>query len=615
MNALSGRRWVIAGIFVAVSVIFILRLFYVQVINDEYKMSAQNNVLRYVTIFPARGNIYDRDSVLMVYNEPAYDLMVIPKQVKNLDTMNLCQTIGITKEQFIKKMKAARTYSPFKESIFEKQLSIQTYAALQEKLYKFKGFYVQARTLRKYPSLIAAHTMGYVGEADEKVISKNPYYKQGDYIGITGIESSYERELRGKKGLSIQMVDVFNRLKGRFKDGMYDTLAVSGNDLRCTLSADLQAYGEKLLQNKTGSIVAIDPQSGEILALVSSPSYDPNLLVGRERTKNYSKLALDPAKPLYNRALMAYYPPGSTFKLINGLIGEQEGVLTRDTRYPCAMGYPVMGGRPKCHAHPSPMDLPGAVQTSCNSYFCYVFRSIIDNRKKYKTVEEGYQAWREYVLSFGVGERLYTDLPQELKGRVPKVEYYDKFFGKGRWKSSTIVSLSIGQGELGVTPLQMANIMCAIANEGWYYTPHIIRWTEPERMIADRFKEKHFTKVEKVHFKNIIDGMQGAVEGGTATSARLKDLVVCGKTGTAQNPHGKDHSVFVGFAPRENPKIAIAVLVENGGWGATWAVPIASLMMEKYLTDSISRPDMEKRMMEGVVIATENKPEKTPSKQ
>jgi penicillin-binding protein 2 len=613
MNILSGRQWVISGIFVAIAVIFILRLFYVQVINDDYKMSAQNNVLRYVTIFPARGNVYDRDSVLMVYNEPAYDLMVIPKQVKDLDTMNLCKTIGITREQFLKKMKSARTYSPYKESIFEKQLSIETYAALQEKLYKFKGFYVQARTLRKYPSLIAAHTMGYVGEADEKIISKNPYYKQGDYIGITGIESSYEKELRGKKGLSIQMVDVFNRLKGRFKDGAYDTLAVSGNDLRCTLSAELQAYGEQLLQNKTGSIVAIDPQTGEILALVCSPSYDPNLLVGRERTKNYAKLALDPAKPLYNRALMAYYPPGSTFKLINGLIGEQEGVLTRETRYPCSMGYPVMGGRPKCHAHPSPMDLPGAVQTSCNSYFCYVFRSIIDNKKKYRSVEEGYKAWREYVLSFGVGEKLQSDLPQELKGRVPKVEYYDKFFGKNRWKSSTIVSLSIGQGELGVTPLQMANIMCSIANEGWYYTPHIVRWKEPERKIKSDFSVKHYTKVDKVHFKNIIDGMQGAVEAGTATAARLKNITVCGKTGTAQNPHGKDHSVFVGFAPRENPQIAISVLVENGGWGATWAVPIASLMMEKYLTDSISRPDMEKRMLEGIVIATENKPEK-PSK-
>lgn len=614
MNALSGRRWVIAGIFVAVSVIFILRLFYVQVINDEYKMSAQNNVLRYLTVFPARGNIYDRDSVLMVYNEPAYDLMVIPRQVKGLDTMNLCNTIGITKEQFLKKIKAARSYSPYKESIFEKQLSIQTYAALQEKLYKFKGFYVQARTLRKYPSMIAAHTMGYVGEADEKIINKNKYYKQGDYIGITGIESSYEKELRGRKGLSIQMVDVFNRIKGRFKEGQYDTLAISGNDLRCTLSAELQEYGERLLQHKTGSIVAIDPQTGEILALVCSPSYDPNLLVGRERTKNYAKLALDAEKPLYNRALMAYYPPGSTFKLINGLIGEQEGVLSRETRYPCSMGYPVMGGRPKCHAHPSPMDLPGAVQTSCNSYFCYVFRSIIDNKKKYRTVEEGYKAWREYVLSFGVGEKLQSDLPQELKGRVPKVEYYDKFFGKGRWKSSTIVSLSIGQGELGVTPLQMANIMCAIANEGWFYTPHIVRWTEPGRIIPERFKEKHYTKVDKVHFKNIIDGMQGAVEGGTATSARLKDIDVCGKTGTAQNPHGKDHSVFVGFAPRQNPRIAISVLVENGGWGATWAVPIASLMMEKYLTDTITRPDMEKRMFEGVVIATENKPDKAPKK-
>jgi penicillin-binding protein 2 len=607
MNALSGRRYVIAVIFVAVSLIYLMRLFYIQVLNDSYKMSANNNVLRYMTEYPARGLVYDRDGVLLVYNEAAYDLMVTPRQVKQIDTIDFCETIGITKEQFIKKMKQVKAYSPYKESIFEKQLSKETYAALQEKLYKFKGFFVQARTLRKYPQEIAAHTLGYVGEVSEKITEKNPYYKSGDYIGISGIEKSYEEELRGKKGLKIMMVDVFNRPKGRFKDGMYDTTAISGQNLISSLSAKLQKYGEQLLQNKSGAIVAIDPSTGEILACVSGPSYNPNLLVGRERTKNYGKLFMDKSLPLFNRALMAYYPPGSTFKLLNGLIGEQEQVTFRETRYPCNRGYPVMGGKPKCHPHPSPMDLPGAVSTSCNSYFCYVFRSIIDNRKKYPNVVAGYNAWRDYVLSFGVGVKIHTDLPQELPGNVPTQKYYDKYFGKNGWKSSTIVSLSIGQGELGVTPLQMANIICSIANKGYYYTPHIIKGIGDKKEPRPEYKTKHYTKVEPKYFEPIIDGMQGAVDHGTSTSARLKNIVVCGKTGTAQNPHGKDHSVFVAFAPRDNPKIAVAVLVENGGWGATWAVPIGGLMIEKYLCDSISKPDMEKRMLEGVVLSTEKK--------
>lgn len=607
MNALSGRRYVIAVIFIAVCLIYLMRLFYIQVLTDSYKMSANNNVLRYMTEYPARGLVYDREGVLLVYNEAAYDLMVTPRQVKQIDTLDFCETIGITKAQFIKKMKQVRAYSPYKESIFEKQLSKETYAALQEKLYKFKGFFVQARTLRKYPQEIAAHTLGYVGEVSEKITEKNPYYKSGDYIGISGIEKSYEEELRGKKGLKIMMVDVFNRPKGRFKDGMYDTTAISGQNLISSLSARLQKYGEQLLQNKSGAIVAIDPSTGEILACISGPSYNPNLLVGRERTKNYGKLFMDKSLPLFNRALMAYYPPGSTFKLLNGLIGEQEQVTFRETRYPCNRGYPVMGGKPKCHPHPSPMDLPGAVATSCNSYFCYVFRSIIDNRKKYPNVVAGYNAWRDYVLSFGVGVKIHTDLPQELPGNVPTQKYYDKYFGKNGWKSSTIVSLSIGQGELGVTPLQMANIICAIANKGYYYTPHIVKGIGDKKLPRPEYKVKHYTKVEPQYFEPIIDGMQGAVEHGTSTAARLKNIVVCGKTGTAQNPHGKDHSVFVAFAPRENPKIAVAVLVENGGWGATWAVPIGGLMIEKYLLDSISKPEMEKRMLEGVVLSTEKK--------
>lgn len=599
----ASRKYILMAIFIAVGIIFIARLFYIQIINDQYKLSANNNVLRYVTEFPARGIVYDRKGKLMVYNEAAYDLMVVPKQVKDLDTLNLCNTIGITIEQFRTKITACKIYSPFKESIFEKQISKETYAALQEKLYRFNGFYVQARTLRKYPSEAAAHTLGYVGEASENTVKKDPYYKMGDYIGISGIEKSYEKELRGIKGKKIWMVDVFNRQKGRFMDGEYDTLAVSGTDLYSSLDLKLQEYGEELMRNKTGSIVAIEPSTGEILAIISAPSYDPNLLVGRGRSQNYGKLVLDTFNvPLFNRACMAYYPPGSTFKLINGLIGEQEKVTFPQTRYPCHGGYPVMGGKPKCHSHPGPLNLSESVQHSCNSYYCYVFRSIVD-QKKFAKFEDGYNNWRDHVLTFGIGKKMGTDMPQELRGMVPTVDYYNKVFRPGGWKSSTIVSLSIGQGELGVTPLQMANIMSIIANKGWYYTPHVIKGVGEKNKRKPEFEVKHFTSVESQYYPIIIDGMEQAVLAGTATIARIKDVAVCGKTGTAQNPRGKDHSVFVGFAPKDNPKIAIAVMVENGTWGATWAAPIASLMMEKYLKDSLTtRPDLEKRMKEGIVL-------------
>lgn len=604
MNRFSDRKFVIAAIFIFIGLVFLLRLFYIQVLDDDYKLSANNNVLRYVTQYPARGLIYDRDGELLVYNEAAYDLMVTPRQVKDLDTQNFCTTLGITKEVFIKKMKVARNYSPYKESIFEKQLSAETYATLQEKLYSFHGFYVQSRTLRKYPGLIAAHTLGYVGEVSEKYTQENPYYKSGDYIGISGVEKSYEKELRGKKGLSVMMVDVFNRPKGKFNNGEYDTLAVTGQNLVTALSAKLQRYGEQLMQGKTGGIVAIEPSTGEILAAISAPSYNPNLLVGRERSKNYGMLLQTEGLPLFNRALMAYYPPGSTFKLINDLIGQQEGVLTPSTSYYCDGGYHMGRQTVKCDARHNSIQLRAAVQHSCNTYHCYVFRSIVDN-KKYKSTEEGYQVWRNHVLTFGIGVRLYSDLPQELKGMVPSVQYYDKYFGKGRWRSSTVVSLSIGQGELGITPLQMANTMCIIANRGYFYTPHIIKKVGKENLHQSKFKEKHYTDIDPKYYDVMIDGMQDVVDIGTAAGSKIKGITFCGKTGTAQNPHGKDHSLFVAFAPRENPKIAIGIMVENGGWGASWAAPIASLMIEKYLNDSIATPArhaLEKRMLEGVII-------------
>jgi penicillin-binding protein 2 len=599
MKNTTNRQFVIAGIIVAVGLIFILRLFYIQVVEDKYKLSANNNVLRYVTEYPARGLIYDRNGHLMVYNEAVYDLMIIPRQVKEMDTTEFCTLLDITREDFISKYQKARKYSAIKPSIFEKQISSKTYASFQEKMSKFNGFFVQRRTLRYYPDKIASHVLGYIGEVNDALIEKNPYYRSGDYIGISGVEQSYEEVLRGKRGLKVVMVDVHNREKGSFENGKYDTLAVAGENLIASLDAKLQAYGERLLKNKVGSIVAIEPATGEILAMVTGPAYDPNLLVGRARSRNYGSLLKDPYKPLFNRAQMAYYPPGSTYKLVNALIAEQEGIISPHTRFPCSF---QVGSRfIKCHPHPAPADLFQAVQYSCNPYFCHAFKNLVDNRK-FKNSEEGYRVWREHVLSFGVGRLLEIDMPHELRGLVPTPEYYDKYYGKGRWKASTIFSLAIGQGELGVTPLQMANIMCVIANRGYFYIPHIIKRIGEEKERSEKFTTKQHSTINPEYFDAIVNGMEAVVEAGTARGSRLKGISICGKTGTSQNPHGKDHSLFVGFAPKDNPKIAIAVMVENSGFGSQWAAPIASLMIEQYLTDTITRPEIEKRMIDGNLL-------------
>lgn len=607
MNLLSDRKYVIMGVIILVGLIYIARLFYIQVIDDSYKLDARNQAFRYNTEFPVRGYIYDRNNKLLVFNEAAYDLMVLPKEIKHLDTTDFCELLGITKELFLKKMlKAVQSpNSPRKQSIFEKQLSPKDYASLQERLYRFPGFYVQSRTLRKYPMKIAAHMLGYIGEADKAITEKDPYYNEGDYLGISGVEKTYEKALRGKKGLHIMMVDVNNREKGSYMNGLYDTMAIPGKPLISTLDADLQLYGEMLMQNKIGSVVAIEPQTGEILALITSPTYDPNLLVGRQRTKNFGKLFQDTVRvPLFNRATMASYPPGSTFKLVEALIGQQEGVLTPETRYQCVGGYPPLGGHPKCHHHSSPLALYDAIGHSCNSYFSYVFKSIIEN-KKYHDTYKAYDAWREIALSFNIGRKTGSDLANELRGNIPSIKYYDKIFGKGSWHASTVISLGIGQNELLITPLQNANVVSIIANQGWYYTPHIIKAignNENDTALA-RFKVKRYTMItDTAIYNNVIRGMNDAVLSGTAAALKIKGVDFCAKTGTAENPHGKDHSVFVAFAPKTNPKIAIAVLIENAGFGATWAGPIASLMMEKYLNGKVIRPDMEKRMMEGNLI-------------
>lgn len=596
----TDRMYVVMGIVLLIALTFLGRLFYIQVIDESYRLSAENNVIRYETEYPARGLIYDRDGRLLVYNEAAYDLMVIPRQATNLDTATMCDILGITKEQFVRKLDKARSYSWRKPSIFEKQISSITYAELQEKVYRMNGFFVQKRTLRKYPEPIAAHLLGYVGEASPGFLEKNPYYKQGDYVGISGLEKAYEEELRGRKGVKVIMVDVFNRPKGSYKDGKYDTVAISGMTLTSSIDAELQAYGERLMQNKTGAIVAIEPSSGEILALISAPTFDPNLLVGRVRSENYTILQKDTLIPLFNRALQSEQnPPGSTFKLINALIGQQVGVLNENTTYRCPRGYVSGNFRMGCHDHRSPLNLRESIQHSCNAYYGNVFRNIIDHTGK---PWEGFDIWRNHVMSFGFGTRFNTDLPMEYAGHVPTKAYYDKYYGENRWKSLTIISMAIGQGELGVTPLQLANMTAAIANRGFFYPPHLVKAIDG-KPITNRFTEKHMTTIDRQFFEPVIDGMEMVFQqGGTGYRSRLDTLKMCGKTGTAQNPHGEDHSIFICFAPKDDPKIAMAVFVENAGGGSKYGAPIASLMVEKYLRDTISRPEFEKVILDADLI-------------
>ncbi len=597
MDQFSDRKYYFGVIVILVSVILIIRLFFLQVVDSSYKYSASNNAQRYVTQYPARGLIYDRKGKLLVYNEAAYDLMVTPMQVRAFDTLELCKFLDITERQCKHSLADAFFYSRYKPSVFLKQLSKESYALLQEKLYRYPGFFVQPRTIRKYPFKMAAHLLGYVGEVDTALINKDAYYKQGDYVGISGVEKSYEDLLRGKKGVKIYMVDVHNRIKGSFMEGDYDAKAVLGKDVILTIDAELQAYGELLMANKVGSVVAIDPRNGEILAMISSPGYDPTLLVGRDRRKNYYNMVFDTLKPLFNRALMAKYPPGSTFKLLNALVGLQKNQLTRDTRYNCNYGYGAGPIFVACHDHPHPLDLTHSIMCSCNSYYCNVFRKILTSPNS-NDIEEPYTDWRNYVLQFGFGKKLGVDLPNELNGIVASSNYFNKIYGKKHWSSLTIISLAIGQGELGITPIQMANYVSAIANRGFFYTPHVVKDIKGPDAIANSYSDRHTIKIDKSNFDLVVEGMELAVnktfaEGATASVAKLKDIVVCGKTGTAENPHGEDHSIFICFAPKDNPVIAFAVYVENAGYGASWAAPIASLMMEKHFTDTTARGWLE----------------------
>lgn len=597
-----GKRNVLIAIFLSLAVIYIIRLAFLQLFDESYLRSAQQNVLQEQTIYPARGLIYDRNGDLLVYNDAIYDLMVTPDQVRDLDTLDFCKVLGITKEGFIQrfeKMKRSKGYAPYREQVFEKQLSIQTYAAFQEKMFDFLGFTTIVRTDRRYKYSDAAHVMGYIGEVTDRDIEKSgAYYRLGDFIGISGVERTYEEVLRGQKGVRYILVDSKNRTQGRYKDGSFDTAAVAGENIELSIDHLLQQLGEQLLNNKIGSIVAIEPTTGEILALVASPTYDPNLFVGRERGNNYMKLLRDPSKPLFNRPLAAPYPPGSIFKVLMALTGQQERVLTPNTAYGCHHGYMFVG----CHPHSSPVQLRGAIAVSCNAYFCQVYRSVVNN-PRYPKAELAYKNFHKHMASFGLGKKLGVDLYGEGGGLLPTSEYYDKIYGRYRWQATTTLSLGIGQGELGITPLQMANATAAVANRGYYITPHIVKTIDGKPNPNPEYQNKHWTTIDTAYFPVVIDGMEDVVLGGTARIAQIPGIAICGKTGTAQNPHGKDHSVFFAFAPKHNPKIAIAVIVENAGFGATWAAPIASLMMEQYLTGKHdTRKALLERMLKGNLV-------------
>tara|TARA_Y100000588_G_C14224070_1_gene912312 strand:- start:147 stop:1973 length:1827 start_codon:yes stop_codon:yes gene_type:complete len=608
MRKFKERHKIIASIFLFIAIIFLLKLFYIQVINDDYKFSANNNALRYDVQQAVRGLIYDRDSNLIVANVPAYDLMITPRELKNkkIDTIKFCQLVQIKKTKFIELYNEAASYSAYKESVFIKHLSKEDASTLGEHLYEFPGFYLRKLTMREYPSNSGTHVIGYLGEVNSETTRKDPFYTKGDLNGVSGVEAAYEDNLRGTKGMAIKLVDVHNRDQGKFQEGKFDTLPISGSTLTTTLNIELQKYGERLMQNKSGAIVAIEPSTGEILSLISAPTYNLNLLIGRKRSENYKALSEDKQKPLFNRAIQGTYPPGSIFKLINGLIALQEGAITKNQTFYCNGydGYSYAKDKNVgCHPHKNPLNLIDGIEISCNAYFCNLYNEYFN---QFSSTIQGYNNWKKHVNSFGVGNYMNNDFITGSPGKLPPSSYFDKLY-RGSWNANTIISMSIGQGELLLTPIQMANITSIIANRGFYYTPHIIKNISGEKTIDTYFTTKKFCSIQPKHFIPIIKGMEKVIEGknGTGKDAYIPGIKICGKTGTAQNPHGEDHSIFIAFAPINNPKIAIAVYVENGGWGATWAVPIGSLMIEKYLNNTITNITQEEFILNGNLIAKE----------
>ena len=601
---LEKRKYVISGFIIVIALIYLIRLFDLQIQDSRYKASADSNAFLKKTIYPSRGLIYDRNDQLVVYNQPAYDVMLIPRDVQPFDTVDFCRTLNITPEQLVKRFADMRDkrlnpgYSAYTPQRLIAQLSSQDYGRLQEKLYRFPGFFIQKRILRQYNRPTAANVLGNIREVSSKDIENDDYYTLGDYTGDLGVEKSYERYLRGQKGVEILIRDARGRIQGRYEDGAHDIEPVSGRDLRLSLDIKLQEYAESLMVGKRGAVVAIEPATGEILCLASSPGYDPRLLVGRERGNNYKRLLDDESWPLFDRAIMASYPPGSTFKPTQGLIFLQEGIIDLNTPYPCHGGYINGGLRVGCHPHAAPLPLKPALQTSCNAFFCWGFKAMIDRRSKYGSSAAAFEIWKNHLVSMGYGYKLGVDLPGENRGFIPNAKFYDKYYKEGRWSANTIISVSIGQGEILATPLQIANLCATIANRGWFVTPHAVKQIQDTVMPAE-YLERRRPTIDLKWFEHVAEGMRMAVTGGTCRRAALPDIEVAGKTGTAQNPHGNDHSAFMGFAPYRDPKIAVAVYVENGGWGATYGVPIGSLVIEKYLKGTIApdRKPMEEQML------------------
>ena len=591
----ENRKYVLGGIAVCIVVVYLVRLFTLQLMSDDFKRNADSNAFLKRIQFPARGAMRDRTGKLLVYNQPAYDIMVVMSEMGGVDTLDLCQSLGITRETFDHRMEEIKDrnrnpgYSSYTQQLFMNQLSAEEFSTFQEKLFRFPGFYVQKRSIRQYAYPNAAHVLGDVGEVGPADIEADDYYQSGDYIGKLGVERSYERQLRGEKGVEILLRDARGRIKGNYQNGKFDRDPVPGKNLTLSIDIELQQLGERLMQGKLGSIVAIEPSTGEVLCMVSSPNYDPRIMVGRQRGRNNRMLTLDPLKPLLNRAIMGTYPPGSTFKTSQALTFLEEGIITPQTTFPCSGGFRFGHLKVGCHGHASPIPLIPTIATSCNGYFCWGLYYMLGNRKKYETVQEAMTTWKDYMVSMGFGYPLGIDLPGEKRGLIPNADYYDKHLGKS-WNGLSVISIAIGQGEVTLTPLQIANLGATIANRGYYITPHVVKEVQGEPLDT-LYTRRHYTKVSRQNYETVVAGMRQAVVGGTCRAANNGWYEVCGKTGTAQN-RGHDHSVFMGFAPKDDPKIAVAVYVENGGWGATYGVPFGALIMEKYINGKLS-PESE----------------------
>ncbi|WP_289023684.1 penicillin-binding protein 2 [uncultured Salegentibacter sp.] len=596
------RKLLLYIIILVTGIVFLARLFYLQVVNDSFAVRSQDNAIEVVYDYPQRGYISDRNGKLMVSNQPSYDVMAIPRNLKPFDTTEFCEILSIEPEELGRRLDKAKIYSPILPSVIIPQLTKAEYAYLQEKMRKYEGFYIQKRSLRDYQVDHSANVLGYIAQVNQKKVNEDPYYISGDLIGRSGVEKVYEELLRGEKGVKYIQKDRFNRDIGPYKDGIYDTLPTKGKDISITIDAELQAYGEKLMQNKRGGIVAIEPGSGEILSLVTAPNYDPALLVGRKRSPNYTRLYYDSiAQPLYDRGLLAEYPPGSPFKVLTGLIALQEGVVDTEDTFSCHNGFSYgRGRRMGCHPHSSPLGLVPGISSSCNTYFAQVYRKTIE---KYPSPQEGMDAWNNHLQSFGLGQFMGNDLSTGRPGKIPNADYYNKIYNYPtyKWYASATLSNAIGQGEVLMTPIQLANMTAIIANRGWYYTPHILKKIEGEPIKEEKFTVKKNTTIDRKHYDPVVEGMHQVYTNGTARRLQVPGIEIAGKTGTAENftkINGKrtqltDHSIFVAFAPVDNPKIALAVFVENGYWGSRYAGKIASLMVEKYIKKEITRTDLE----------------------